>query len=154
MRADNPNRSTKTRPVPAAHFDKDEQLALDALIKYDPDAKNPRVYNVIPRFLGGTLCLVEHGDENEDGDREEWCVLVKHGRATVYYDYEQVLLGVVESRSFISEIFSTNVILAVLSALVVVAVIAMYAMHNTVEEPLRGALTAVLGFWFGRSVPT
>ena len=78
MRADNPYRSTRTRPA-AAHFDNEEQLALDALIKYNPDAKNPRVFNVIPHFLGGTLVLVEHGEEYQHGNREEWCILVKHG---------------------------------------------------------------------------
>jgi hypothetical protein len=153
MRADNPNRSPRTRPA-AAHFDNEEQLALDALIKYNPDAKNPRVFNVIPHFLGGTLVLVEHGEADEEGNREEWCVLVKHGRATVYYDYEQVLLGVVESRSLISELFSSNVVLAAITALIVGAVIAIYLIRGTVEEPLRGALTVVLGFWFGKAVPT
>jgi hypothetical protein len=147
---DTPHKSSSA----AVHFEKDEQVALNALLKYNPDAKNPQVFNVIPRFLGGTLCLVEHGEEDQYGDGEEWCVLVKNGRGTVYYDYEQVLQEVVGSRSLIAEVFSSNVILAVLSVVIVLAAIVIYATQRTVEEPFRGALTAVLGFWFGKSLPT
>lgn len=81
-------------------------------------------------------------------------MLVKKGRGTVYYDYEQVLQEVVGSRSLIAEVFSSNVILAVLSVVIVLAAIVIYATQRTVEEPFRGALTAVLGFWFGKSLPT
>ena len=31
---------------------------MAALQKYNPDALNPRVFNIIPKFLGGTLCLI------------------------------------------------------------------------------------------------
>jgi hypothetical protein len=142
------------RVPPAAHLKHEEQVALDALVKYNPVAKNPHIFNVIPNFLGGTLYLFELGEETADGREEEWCVIVKNGHPKVYYDYEQVLRGVVESRSLISEIFSPNVILAVISAIILLGSIAIYAMKGTVEEPFRGALTAVLGFWFGKSLPT
>jgi hypothetical protein len=144
---------TPRKPL-AGHFEKEEQIALEALQKYNPDAKNPHVFNIIPNFLDGTLCLIELGEADPHGDREEWCVLVKNGRGTVYYDYEQVLQGVVDSRSRIAEIFSSNVILAVISAVILAAAIGFYWAKGTLEEPFRGALTAVLGFWFGKSVPT
>jgi hypothetical protein len=47
--------------------------------------------------------MSEHGEEDQHGDREEWCMLVKNGRGKVYYDYSQVLQEVVESRSLIAD---------------------------------------------------
>jgi hypothetical protein len=123
-------------------------------VKYNPVAKNPRIFNIIPNFLGGTLYLIELADETSDGREEEWCVLVKNRYPKVYYDYEQMLRDIVEARSLISEIFSPNVILTIISAIILLGSIVVYIMKSTVEEPFRGALTAVLGFWFGKSLPT
>jgi hypothetical protein len=133
-------------------LDEEEKAALNALLKYNPDAKDPHVFNTIPRFLGGTLYLIEFGEER-DNRREEWCVLVKNGRATVYYDYEYVLQSVAESRTLIDELFSSNVILAVISALILAGAFIAFYLKGSVDEPFRGAITAVLGFWFGKTAP-
>lgn len=144
------------RHSPPAHSEQEEEAALKALLKYNPEAVDPRVFNTIPNFLGGTLYLLEHGKVDEDGDREEeWLVLIRPGRPpAVYYDYEQLLQSVPEYRSRISQIVSPDSVLALISVVILVAVITIYAVRGTVEEPFRGALTAVLGFWFGKSLPT
>ena len=136
-------------------LEKEEKLAVEALLKYNPAAINLHVFKTIPDFLGGTLFLLEHGIEDEEGDREEeWMVLIKQGRApAVYYDYDQVLASIPEYRSRLSQIVSPDAILAFLSVVIVAAAIVIYATRGSVEEPFRAALSAVLEFWFGKSLP-
>jgi hypothetical protein len=151
MNEPEPPQPDAQRRSPPVHSEQGEETALKALLKYNPDAINPRVFNTIPNFLGGTLYLLEHGKDRE----EEWLVLIKPGRApSVYYDYEQLLFSVPDYRSPFSQIVSPDSVLALLSALIVAAAIVIYATHGTVEEPFSAALSAVLGFWFGKSLPT
>jgi hypothetical protein len=49
---------------------------------------------------------------------------------------------------------SPDSVLALISVVILVAAIAIYATRGSVEEPFRAALSAVLGFWFGKSLPT
>jgi hypothetical protein len=129
----------------------EEAIALAALRQYNPAVDNPNVFTKIPKFFGGTLYLVEFGPEGSEKD--EWSVLVKGGRAIVWYDYEQALQFAASARSTIQELTSASTVIGLVSIIVVVATIVIYVIKGSVEEPFRAALASVLGFWFGQVLP-
>jgi hypothetical protein len=128
----------------------EEKIAVAALKKYNPAAKNVNVWSTIPRCLGGSLVLIEF----DDPDENEWCVLVRRGRAVVYQDWEDVLKLIPDYRpSFVEQISYPQVVIAILTFVILTAAVIAFWQSGEVKEPFRAALASVIGFWLGRAAP-
>jgi hypothetical protein len=129
---------------------REELAAVAAVKRYNKGAKNPRVIKTIPlQSAGGYVCLVEF--EDADNDEQHWPVVVRGWRADVYYDWEFAMVDATSRRWFF-EFFSADVVLAILSFGILITVVIMFfkATNHEVPQVFAGALTTVLGFWFGK----
>jgi hypothetical protein len=135
-----------------------EEKAKKALANYNPEAKNLNVFDVILNFMGSTLVLIEFNHLKEGdrtyGNSEEWAVLVDGINCTVYPDPHELFRRVPDYKpNWLQQISSSQFILFLLTTIIVVACIAAFFLYGKVDQPLSAALSSVLGFWLGRSLP-
>jgi hypothetical protein len=132
-----------------------EKRGKEALEKYNPEAKDINVIEVISIFTGRALVLVEF-KYNKDDDAEEWGVLVGSENCTVFPDRSVLLRLAAEYKpNWLQQISSSQSILFLLTVIIVAASIVAFFMSpaHEVGQPLNAALSSVLGFWLGRAVP-
>jgi hypothetical protein len=131
--------------------DKIDLIALREFARYNPAAERPNVWRKIRNYAGGTLCLVEFYYAGNEGRRQEWSVLVRgQDDANVFPDYEQALREASTWRSWLSNVSSPDVVVALLSFIIVISCIGIFLWQLKLDDPLRSALTLVVGFWFGK----
>ena len=140
----------KTDTPPTKTLTREEDIAVKALQKYNPEANDINVWSSIPGVLGGVVVLIEFNDP----DKNEWCVLVKGSRGVVYQEWEDILKQIPDYKpTFMSQISSPQFVIAVLTFAILAAGVAAYFITGDVKEPLRAGLASVIGFWLGRAVP-
>jgi hypothetical protein len=143
---------------PTRTFTREEQIAVGALQKYNPEATKLNVWNTMPNVLGGTLVLIEFeyakkNDQDEE-EREEWCVLVRGNHPIVYTDWEDVLRNCADYKPpFLAQVSNPQFVVAFLTFGILVASIGAYFWTGDVKEPMRAGLASVIGFWLGRALP-
>lgn len=143
-------------------------MAIEAIQRFDPRAVKINTYDEIRDYGGGTLVLAEFYNRPDPGKSKgdgpyEYQVLVKDGRGAVYQDWSQTLRQGSRGAEIISKMSSPDVVTAVLTFVLVAAYIALVgilplhadasqasAISKDASQALGGALTTVLGFWFGR----
>ncbi len=144
--------STKTlqRRGSTKTLNPEEDIAVKALQKYNPEATNINVWSSIPNVLGGTVVLIEF----QDPDDNEWCVLVRGSRGIVYQEWEDILKQIPDYKpSLLSQISDPQFVVALLTFSILLAAVAAYFWTGDVKEPMRAGLASVVGFWLGRAVP-
>jgi hypothetical protein len=151
MSGDNSKTPTpRSQPAPETS-DKIEMIALREFAKYNPAAERPNIWRKMRNYAGGTLCLVEFYYAGDEGGRQEWSVLVRgEDDSNVFTDFEQALREASTWRSWLSNISSPEVVVALLSFIIVVSCIGIFIWYQKLDDPMRSALTLVVGFWFGK----
>jgi hypothetical protein len=132
-------------------FSVEEQIARDALMRFNQEATNINIWNIIPDFLDGTMCLVEF---DSGGNRQMWSVFVKNGRGQVYMDWEEVFRVVAGHQRvprFSEWLTSREAVIAIISFFIVIAsFVSLFMPNKDIGEWAKAPLGVVLGFWFGR----
>jgi hypothetical protein len=119
--------------------------------RLDKNAERIKVWKTIPNFLDGTLVLVEYYDPNNYRD---CCILVRGERGNIYEHWEDVMSLVSDYRPrFLVQLSTPAVVIMLLTLAIVVTCCAVYIIKADVPEPFRAALSAVIGYWLGQSVP-
>jgi len=129
----------------------EDEVALRALRAYNSKASDPRIYNRIKNYAGGTLYLVEFTTPPSD-DQEYWSVLLRNDEAQVFYDHEMALREAVTWNRRVTSVSFGTIVISVISIIIVGAVVYFVWRDGESPQPFDYALTSVLGFWFGKSV--
>jgi hypothetical protein len=151
-------RAEKPEGVYMSEREEIERRAIEALKKFNPEAKNVNVFDVVPNFLGRTLVLLEF-NYLEEGERkydeaEEWAVLIDGENTSVHENTNELFRRVPDYRpSWFQQITSAQFILFLITATIVGASMIAFFLYGKVDQPLSAALSSVLGFWLGRAIP-
>lgn len=139
---------------------KEEGVAFKALQRYFPSAPKIEIYDDIPEYGDGTLFLaIASPGTDADGKIQgpyEYQVLVRNGKGVVYTDFSQTLRQGAREPHWLSRYVAPDAVLAAISFVVVGAGVAAWYRfgarpeNTTVITAISGAMTTVLGYWFGR----
>jgi hypothetical protein len=146
--------SERKRGMSGATTPKD--IAIHAIKGDSPNAQNIVFQNETTNFIGGTLYTMRF---NTNGREEFWPVLVRDGVAKVYRDTFSVFPDVANyrpKRGLWEFLESQQGILGLLSLLIVIATLVAFFVERdaTIVQFLQSPLSVVLGFWFGRGLPS
>jgi hypothetical protein len=137
-------------------IEKHRSSAEEAIIRYDPLARDLNIYAVVPEFGGGVMMLAE-GNHASGGGKNEYFVHLKDGQEWVYTDYAMAMRAGSKQADVLTKVVSPEFVTAVLTIILVLGYL-WYAFHRpagtneAAEKVLTAALTTVIGFWFGRQV--
>ncbi len=147
-----PTGKSRRKMIGGSRLSEDE-IAIKALYAYNKQASDPRIYNRIKDYAGGTLYLVEFVTPPSQ-EQEYWSVLIRDGETQVFYDHEMALREAVMWTRRVTSINFSTIVISVISIIIVGAVVYFLWRDGKTEsiKPLDYALTSVLGFWFGKSV--
>ncbi|TWF54900.1 hypothetical protein [Neorhizobium alkalisoli] len=131
-----------------------QNLALQAISRYDPQAQQVNIYAIVPEFGGGVMMLAEFTNKSSNGQRHEYFVHVKDGTAWVYSDYAMAMRVGSKQADVIAKIVSADFVTAIVTVMLVGSFIFLALdearAQTEATKMLATALTTVLGFWFGR----
>ncbi len=131
-----------------------KETALKAVQDRNPDGTKFKVMNVTTDFLDGTLVFVEFRDS---GDEDENYVYVTPSETLVMLDYEDVTALVARYRPpnawqrLVRELFHVGGVAGTIGILITLTICYRIAFQGVGDVPqvLSGALTTILGFYFG-----
>ncbi|WP_238258129.1 hypothetical protein [Methylorubrum podarium] len=124
------------------------QAALQALLSHHRDAKNAKVYKSVRYGLNGRIYLIEF--QHADGSSGEWAIWSDGRTSYVSRDIEQLSDFVSSHPSIWERISDPGFVSAFIAMFMIVFITILYAGKTEVNQVLTGAMTLVLGFYFGR----
>jgi len=136
-------------------------IAFDALHVHDRNIKlhdQVHFYEIIDDYGGGTLLLAEFTDtlDPDDNNLYHFQVIVRGSKADVHTGWTTAYReGQQQRRSLVEQLTSVDVFTPILTLVLVFSFLYFAWDHLTAaelaaEKTLGGAITTVIGYWFGR----
>jgi hypothetical protein len=132
-----------------------EESALNAVKERHPKGSEFEVTHTTTDFLDGILVFIEFYDK--DGDDDESYVYIANGEVHVMTDFESVAGFVARHKPapaahrLLREMFQVGGIAGAIGIMITCAICYMLIVQQAKDVPqvLAGALTTILGFYFG-----
>jgi hypothetical protein len=133
---------------------KEELAVYEAIGVRTPSAKNPRIVHS-HSFMGGRLYVVHFEQTMDEEERQSANWVFRRGGVCEAFGFEKDLISSVDrfyKRPVAEFIFDPETIAGILALGITVAIVVMYySGRGDVPSALSAALTAILGFYFGRA---